>query len=44
VTASLADRRVGGLGVFLVRQMMDSVSYERVAGRNQLRMSKSLTG
>jgi anti-sigma regulatory factor (Ser/Thr protein kinase) len=43
VTASLADRRVGGLGVFLVRQMMDSVSYERVAGRNQLRMSKSLT-
>ncbi len=42
VTASLADRRVGGLGVFLVRQMMDSVSYERVAGRNQLRMTKQI--
>jgi serine/threonine-protein kinase RsbW len=44
VTASLADRRVGGLGVFLVRQMMDAVSYARVAGRNQLRMTKHLTG
>jgi anti-sigma regulatory factor (Ser/Thr protein kinase) len=44
VTASLADRRVGGLGVFLVRKMMDSVSYARIAGRNQLRMSKRLGG
>lgn len=43
VTAGVAERPVGGLGVFLVRQMMDTVSYERVAGRNQLRMSKSLT-
>jgi serine/threonine-protein kinase RsbW len=42
VTASLEDRRVGGLGVFLVRKMMDTVSYARVAGRNQLRMSKRL--
>jgi len=37
---SLEERRVGGLGVFLVRQMMDSVDYARVAGRNQLRMRK----
>jgi serine/threonine-protein kinase RsbW len=44
VTASLADRRVGGLGVFLVRKIMDTVSYERIAGRNQLRMSKRLEG
>ncbi len=42
LTASLADRPVGGLGVFLVRKVMDSVSYARVAGRNQLRMSKRL--
>ncbi len=42
VTATVADRAVGGLGVFLVRKMMDSVSYARVAGRNQLRMSKRL--
>jgi anti-sigma regulatory factor (Ser/Thr protein kinase) len=44
VTASLADRKVGGLGVFFVRQIMDTVSYERIAGRNQLRMSKRLDG
>ena len=42
VTASVADRRVGGLGVFLVRKLMDTVSYARVAGRNQLRLSKRL--
>jgi serine/threonine-protein kinase RsbW len=44
VTASLAERRVGGLGVFLVRQTMDTVSYARVAGRNQLRMTKQVVG
>jgi serine/threonine-protein kinase RsbW len=44
VTASLSDRRVGGLGVFLVRKIMDTVSYARVAGRNRLRMSKRLEG
>jgi serine/threonine-protein kinase RsbW len=44
VTASLADRPVGGLGVFLVRKMMDTVSYSRIAGRNQLRISKRLDG
>ena len=44
VTASLADRRIGGLGVFLVRNIMDTVSYARIAGRNQLRMSKRLDG
>jgi serine/threonine-protein kinase RsbW len=42
VEASLGDRRVGGLGVFLVRQMMDVVSYHRVGVRNRLRMSKRI--
>jgi serine/threonine-protein kinase RsbW len=42
VTASLADRRVGGLGVHLVRNLMDIVSYARIAGRNQLRMARRL--
>ena len=40
VTASLSDRRVGGLGVHLVRNLMDAVTYERTAGRNRLCMSK----
>jgi serine/threonine-protein kinase RsbW len=43
VAASLEERKVGGLGVFLVRQMMEAVSYQRVAARNQLRMTKRLT-
>ncbi len=44
VTASLADRRAGGLGVHLVRNVMDTVSYARIAGRNRLRMAKRLDG
>jgi anti-sigma regulatory factor (Ser/Thr protein kinase) len=40
VTASLEERRVGGLGVYLVRQMMDAVSYRRLGGHNQLSMTK----
>jgi serine/threonine-protein kinase RsbW len=44
VTARLAARPVGGLGVFLVRRMMDEVYYERVGSINRLRMSKQLAG
>jgi anti-sigma regulatory factor (Ser/Thr protein kinase) len=40
VAAPLADRRVGGQGVFLVRRMMDTVNYERVGTRNRLAMTK----
>jgi serine/threonine-protein kinase RsbW len=42
VTGSLEERRVGGLGVYLVRQMMDTVGYQRLGGRNQLSMSKRI--
>ena len=41
-TASLEDRSVGGLGVFLVRRMMDEVRYERVGGRNRIVMTKTI--
>jgi serine/threonine-protein kinase RsbW len=44
VTAKLEDRGVGGLGVFLVRQLMDSVTYRRHGTVNELRMNKSLMG
>jgi serine/threonine-protein kinase RsbW len=40
--ANLADRPVGGLGVFLVRQLMDAVSYHRIGSRNRLCMSKHI--
>jgi serine/threonine-protein kinase RsbW len=44
LSVGLDQRPVGGLGVFLVRQMMDTVSYQRVGTRNQLRMTKTLAG
>jgi len=42
VTASLGERPIGGHGVFLVRQVMDAVSYQRVGARNRLRMTKRI--
>jgi serine/threonine-protein kinase RsbW len=35
---SLEDRRVGGLGVHLLRTMTRHIAYERKAGRNHLRV------
>ena len=43
VTSGVTERRVGGYGVYLVRQMMDAVSYQRVGSRNRLRMRKHIT-
>lgn len=34
------ERPIGGLGIFLVREMMDSVNYERVKGKNILTLRK----
>jgi anti-sigma regulatory factor (Ser/Thr protein kinase) len=42
VTAGLEERKIGGLGVFIVKRIMDSVEYCREGGRNLLRMIKSL--
>ena len=39
-TLSVDERPIGGLGVFLVRNLMDSINYERVDGKNVLRMEK----
>ena len=40
VEAGIEERRIGGLGVFLVRQLMDTLDYRRVGARNQLRMTQ----
>ena len=40
--ANLEDRAVGGLGVFLVRKIMDEVSYHREDGLNHLTLTKNL--
>ncbi|MCY4376484.1 MAG: ATP-binding protein [Spirochaetaceae bacterium] len=42
--ASLDDRPVGGLGVYLVREMVDEVSYRYEDGRNRLLIRTSKTG
>lgn len=35
------EREIGGLGVHLVRRLMDEVAYERDSGRNRLRFSRA---
>lgn len=42
VTLSAEDRQIGGLGIFLVKKNMDTVSYRRENGRNVLTMTKSV--
>lgn len=40
VTAPLEDRQVGGLGVMLVKRLMDDVTYARQDGKNVLTMRR----
>jgi anti-sigma regulatory factor (Ser/Thr protein kinase) len=40
--APLEQRKEGGLGIFLVRQIMTSVDYQRVGGKNLLTLKKKL--
>ena len=42
ITLGVEDRPIGGLGIYLVRKIMDSVSYERTDGKNILSMTKKL--
>ena len=41
IDASIEDRELGGLGLFLVQQMMDGVSYQRRDGCNVVTLTKS---
>ena len=36
INAGIEDRPIGGLGIFLVRKLMDDVRYTRQDGRNVL--------
>ena len=42
VTASIEDRGIGGLGIFLTKKYMDSVEYEYRDGKNILTLTKVL--
>ncbi len=38
--ADLEEREVGGLGIYLISQLMDSVTYQRDGAWNRLQLSK----
>ena len=42
ITLSAEERPIGGLGIHMVRQIMDSVNYERIDGKNILTLRKRL--
>lgn len=37
-----ADRRIGGMGIYIVKHIMDTVSYQRQQGKNLLTMTKKI--
>lgn len=42
VTLSVAERQIGGLGIFMVKKSMDSVEYEYKDNHNILRIKKHI--
>ncbi len=42
ITLSAEEREIGGLGIFLIRQIMDEVKYERIDNKNILTIKKDL--
>ncbi len=43
ITLSAEERQIGGLGIFLCKQMMDDLQYEYKDGCNNLTMIKKLS-
>lgn len=42
VTLDAEERKIGGLGIYLVKEMMDEVLYEHTDGQNILKLKKDL--
>jgi len=42
VTLSAEERQIGGMGIFMVKKLMDDITYEYVEGRNVLTIWKKL--
>ena len=42
ITRPAEEREIGGLGIFIAKKTMDTVSYARVQDKNQLTMTKKL--
>lgn len=42
ITLSADERQIGGLGIFLIKNIMDEVTYRRIDGCNELTMQKKI--
>ena len=42
VSINPAEREIGGLGIFIVKNIMNQVSYQRLEGKNLLTMTKGI--
>ena len=42
--ADISERRIGGLGIYLIRQVMTGLAYRHEAGKNILVMTKKRAG
>lgn len=42
ITLSAEEREIGGLGIFLIRQIMNEVAYQRIEGKNVLTLGKQI--
>lgn len=42
ITLSAEERQIGGLGIYLIRQIMNTIEYHRIEGKNVLILSKQL--
>jgi anti-sigma regulatory factor (Ser/Thr protein kinase) len=40
ITAPVEERRVGGLGIFLLKKMFDTIEYNRLENKNVLKLCK----
>ncbi len=42
VDVNPADREIGGMGIFIVKNIMNKVTYQRLEGKNLLTMKKNI--
>lgn len=42
LTLSVEERPIGGLGIFLIKKIMDKVEYQRINNKNNLILTKKL--
>ncbi|MDR0409492.1 MAG: ATP-binding protein [Spirochaetaceae bacterium] len=42
INASIENRAIGGLGIYIAKKWMDSIHYERVDGENRLTLQKNI--